>query len=368
MKTTIKSWMLGCAAGAALLLGAGAGEAAAQQPAGVAARARVQSAAVAAMVAQSSLGNLSVVNQGAVKYRYTRDGVVWDLVNREGSWTRAHAIMIRDALDKLPMSYLRKARASGVDKFYRDADRPIMPLQSIFGIDEASAVAVPMWPFQYVAFSNSSFRSEDAAYSITAHELGHCVHWQLMTSNPGRAISFSDLSWVSVISLIGDNGLKSWNGFTREYARSNFREDFADSAGWYWHSPEGLYAASPAKFRFMRDHVYDGVVPTAAVRLNREAMARVTPRISSLSSNKGVHLAVRDVRGEFFMAPGDGGFNKVRFSQVTALHVPTSRTHMYATVPASCNPSPNWQVTVETQDGKSNAIRFEVEGAWWRFW
>lgn len=327
------------------------------------------SAADASPARADDLGHLSVVNQGAKRFRYARDGVAWDLIDRNGRWTREEAVAVRDVLDGLPMNYLRKARASGVDKLYRDGALPEVPLQSVFGVTARGGLAVPMWPYQFVAFGDRVFSEPERTMRTVVHELGHCIHWRFMTTSPSRALEFGGFSWVNVVNFAGDNGLKSWNGFVTNYARTNFREDFAEAAEFYWVAPGELRRTHAGKFAYMRDHVFEGVVSPESVRQpDLRAIERVKPEITRLSSASGDHGDVRHIYGERFMGPLDGGFNTVRFSQVRALQVPISRGHMYTQVPARCNPSPNWMITVETQDGRSNAVRFEVERAWWRFW
>src|SRR5204863_6248528 len=121
------------------------------------------------------------------------------------------------------------------------------------------------------------------------------------------------------------------NGFVTDYARSNQLEDFAETAKFYWINPDELLRVSPEKFAFMRDVVYEQLQSPASARSGRiTGLAPVGPAVASLGAASAEPFVPVAVRGERFMAAWDGGWNAVRFRGATALHVPVTRTLLYA--------------------------------------
>ncbi|HVY60125.1 MAG TPA: IPT/TIG domain-containing protein, partial [Planctomycetota bacterium] len=161
-------------------------------------------------------------------------------------------------------------------------------------------------------------------------------------------------------------GLRSFNGFVSDYARTNHREDFAETCKFYWLSPDELARVSPAKFAYMRDRVFGGLSSPASARVGFGAIAPVRPAIASLGDSHDSWYSEVTVHGQYFMGPFDGGFNRVRIRGTVATHVPVSEQTIYSWVPAISKGSA--PLTVQTQDGTSDPAAFRVDEPWWKFW
>jgi hypothetical protein len=310
-------------------------------------------------------GSLAQVQGG---FRWTRGSIAFDLRDRHGQWSADEARMVADVLDPLPDVYLGKVVAGGVRTLYRDSALPQAPWNVLLHPPETrSGVAVPAAPWRFIAFGDRTFsRGPEKCARTVVHELGHCVQWTISgaatitTGTPG----FTGISWTTGVPTVG---LKSWNGFPSTYARRNHMEDFAEACEWYWLAPFELYRASPAKYAYVRNHVFEGVFPPPSVRsAEMQAIDRVGPTISSLSDARAAPGAVVHVRGEHFMAATDGGFNQVHIRGRRALHVPVTRSQLYCFVPAIGDGSA--PLTVTTQDGRSPAAGFSVKRPFWMFW
>ena len=88
-----------------------------------------------------------------------------------------------------------------------------------------------------------SHDAEEIKQTIT-HEVGHNVYYNLSEEQRGE--------W----SEIYDNSARTQ--FVSAYARTNEREDFAESYKAYVHDPERLKRRSLAKYRFMHQCVFKG--------------------------------------------------------------------------------------------------------------
>lgn len=122
------------------------------------------------------LGNLSIVNAGGVQFRWRHEGISLDLVAGQQSWTQAEAVLVRDALDKLPTVYLAKAQSGGAQKIQRDTTTPQAPWNFIEPPGpNIVAVAVPPAPWNYIALTNEVFKDANETYRVVTHELGHCA-------------------------------------------------------------------------------------------------------------------------------------------------------------------------------------------------
>jgi hypothetical protein len=352
-------------AAAALLVAGAAGPASAQSPP---ATSRVAWADPALFAAASDLGNLHEVNQGDLRYRWRCGAITVDLKDRNGHWTEHEAIQIRDALDKLPDLYIRKAIEGGVHCFYRDGRFPDAPWQ-VFAPphDPLHAVTIPVWPWNCIAIGDNMFKEDDfLVYRVVAHELGHANQWYLSgwaTPSIGTP-GFTKISWTTGVPTLG---MRRWNGFVTNYARTNHLEDFAETAKFYWIAPEELRRISPEKFAFMRDVVFEGLVSPPEARSNEQRpVDPVVPSITSLGDRDDDWGSLVQVHGNYFMGPFDGGFNRVRYRGRTARHVPVSRSTIYSFVPwIEAGSAP---ITVETPDGTSAAAAFTVDEPWWKFW
>jgi hypothetical protein len=317
---------------------------------------------------QEDLGHLSVVNANGVQYRWSRDGISFDLMGRAKAWTLQEAKWVRDALDKLPTVYLQKARASGMYKFYRDGAKPDAPWSFIQPIgDSTSAVAVPPSPWNFTAYSDKVFDAGDQAptevYRVVTHELGHCVQWNEVGWGIVFGSDFTRISWQGISEPFG---FKSYNGFVSEYARTNHREDFAETAKYYWLAPEKLQQASAAKYAYMRDRIFGGLVSPQSARIDLGLPDRITPKITNLGDTSDSWYSLVQVHGDWFMGPFDGGYNRVYYGGTRATHIPVSEHTIYSWVPSV---NEGWTtVKVATQDGWSNGASFKVEKPWWHFW
>jgi hypothetical protein len=301
-------------------------------------------------------------------YRWSRGAAAFDLLNRDATWSPAEADAVRLALDKLPDVLLQKVMSVHVDKFYRDA-RP----RALTGPNNAAATTVI--ERGWVSYGDNLFGATPnptRVYGTVIHELGHCAQYAVIGRGPilGKltasllgTTNWTAISWVFPIT----SSFRSWNGFVSDYARTNDREDFAESVEWYWLAPDELLRANPAKFVYMRDVVYQGAVSPAASRVpSYQAIAPVAPIITRLGDTQDEQGSMVTVHGQYFMGPLDGGFNRVHYRGKRALHLPLSRTKVVSWVPViATGPA---DVTVTTQDGTSAPAAFTIKKAWWKFW
>jgi hypothetical protein len=328
----------------------------------------VSAGAIAAGAVANPLGNLTDMHSCGVAYRWQRDGLTVDLKDRDGHWTEHEAVQVRDALDQLPDLYVHKAIAGGMHQIYRDGRFPSAPWQFVSPpTDPLHAVTVPVYPWYCVAVGDNLFKEDDfLVYRVITHELGHAIQWgisgwaTIVTGTPG----FTCISWTTDVP---GTGMKSWNGFVTDYARTRHMEDFAETAKFYWINPDALQRINPAKFRFMRDVVFEGLVsPPEARSTRQDGIAPVVPAITSLGDAHDDWSSLVQVHGSYFMGPFDGGYNKVRYRGTTATHVPISEKTVYSWVPwIDAGSAP---ITLETQDGTSAAAAFTVDKPWWKFW
>jgi hypothetical protein len=80
-------------------------------------------------------------------------------------------------------------------------------------------------------------------YTLT-HEVGHNVYYNL---SPEQQQQWDTMSTSS-----------KPDQYVSDYARTNEREDFAESYAHYVRAPEDLAEASSNKFAFMKDIVFKG--------------------------------------------------------------------------------------------------------------
>jgi hypothetical protein len=307
--------------------------------------------------------------QVGADYRWSRGTATFDLKGRDAPWSAAEADAVRQCLDMLPDVLLRKVASVKVDTFYRD----VKPRGLTGQPRNASATTVIERGF--VAFGDVLFGATPdvmRVYSTVTHELGHCAQYAVLGNGPIlgklRAGFIGTPNWTGIsFTMPLTDGLKSWNGFVSDYARTNDREDFAESVEFYWLAPDELLRVSPAKFAYMRDVVFEKVVsPSTSRRPGLAAITPVKPDITKLGDTKDDPLSLVKVTGTYFMGPLDGGFNKVRYRGARALHLPISRSTVWSWVPTIAKGPAD--VTLETQDGTSDPEPFEVAKPWWKFW
>lgn len=312
------------------------------------------------------LGNLRRVEANGVRWRWSRGGNSIDLCDRGAAWSLQEALWFRDSCDRLPDLFIRKAIRGGMHRVFRDAE-PTAPWNVLIeNHPTITGVAVPVAPWSFVALGDRCFKSWEKAYRTIVHELAHCAQWDLSgaatltTGTPG----FTGISWTTGVPTLG---LRSYSGFVTKYAQKTHMEDFAECCEMYWIDPDELRRASPRKFAFVRDVVFEGLVSPEAAREDVELKAvQVLPAITKLGDVREDILGHVTVHGERFMAATDGGFNTVRFRGVKTLHLPVSRSTMHAWVPGIAPGSA--PVTVTTQDGKSDPCAFTATKPWWKFW
>lgn len=303
-------------------------------------------------------------------WRWSRGPATFDLLHRDARWTADEADAVRQALDRLPDVLLRKVAEIRVRRFYRDP-KPI----GRDGRPRPSASATTVIEDGFVAFGDALFgRTPDPmrVYATVTHELGHCAQYALAGHGPLLSRiqtvalgtpGFTSISWTSAIT----DGLRSYNGFVSDYARTDDREDFAESVEFYWLAPDELRRVNPRKFTFMRDVVFEGLVsPPSARKPEHRAIDPVRPAIERLGDRKDDALSLVKLHGQRFMGPIDGGFNTVRYRGARALHLAVSRSTVWSWVPAISTGRAD--VTVTTQDGRSDPAAFEVTKPWWKFW
>jgi hypothetical protein len=302
-------------------------------------------------------GTFTPVQNG---YRWSRGAVTIDVLAHGKTWSAAEADCVRQSLDRLPDSLLTKATRY-IHTFYRDAGK------------SPNITATTHVPGGYTSFFDLLFGATpnvNVVYDTVTHELGHGAQYAVLGDGPLlgklRAVLLGTPNWTP-ISWSALHGYRSWNGFVSDYARTNDREDFAETAEYYWLAPDELLRTSPAKFAYMRDVVYDQAVspPTSRWPALR-AIAPVTPTITRLGDVRDDPLSLVQIHGEHFMGPRDGGFNRVQYRGTKALHLTVSRTTIWSWVPTISTGQA--AVTVTTNDGTSPPAAFEVKKPWWKFW
>lgn len=307
------------------------------------------------------------LSPGARGYTWTRGNHSFELRNRSRDWTAAEAATMKAALDKLPDVLLDYATQLGVTQLRRD-DRPRKSLSL-----KTNGLATTVVEAKWISFGDVLFqRPASRIYQTVTHELGHVAQYGLTGRSALVALfevrlrgtrGFSELSWSSILL----NGLRRHNGFVSAYARTNHREDFAESVEFYWIHPAELLRVNPAKFQFMRDVVFKQVAsPTSSQDPTHRAINPVLPVIQSLGDPKDDPFSLVRIRGQYFMAFKDGGRNRVEYRGKKALTLPISRKTIYSWVPwLSPGSAP---ITVETPDGASAPYPFEVTKPWWKLW
>ena len=317
---------------------------------------------ITATASAQSAGTLTDLNQGDRRYRWSRGPLAIELHDRDARWSAAEARLMADAFDVMPDVFLRKATGKGnIERVYRD----VLP-RSPKGAKARGAVCVAYKG--YIGIGDSVLvQRPDRVLEVMLHELAHAVHYGVFGNQVLytflNAPRWTRISWTSAVT----KGLRSWNGFVSDYARTNDHEDFAESAEFYWLAPDELLRVSPAKFAYMRDVVFEGQMsPTAVRHPNKRAIAPVGPEIDRLGDTVDDPGSVVQVRGKHFMGFKDGGFNTVRYGGKRALHLPVSRSRIVSWVPSlSPGAAP---ITVTTQDGPSAPKAFTVKKSWWKFW
>ena len=316
---------------------------------------------------QSSAQGAGVLTPTASGYTWTRGALRFELRNRHATWSTADVAKLQSGLDRLPDVLLQHAMQTKVVKLYRDD----VPRKRLGLKTKASATTVI--DAGAISFGDVLFtRSADTVYRTVVHEFGHVAQYAITRKPPFVAFlevlargtpGFSDVSWSSILF----NGLRSHNGFVSDYARTNDREDFAESVEFYWINPVELLRVSPQKYLFIRDRVFNALSSPPSSRLpGALAIGPVKPVISQLGDSADDPLSLVKISGEYFMGIKDGGFNRVHYRGKRALHLPISRKTLYSWVPwLSRGAAP---VTVTTQDGISAPQAFTVKKPWWKFW
>lgn len=319
----------------------------------------------------SAANGPGVLVQNTKGWRWTRGPYTFDLVSRDAAWTAAEADLMRLALDNLPDVLLDHVDSTGTTTLYRDA-RP----RGLTGPRGPNVIATTVIEKKNISFGDALFAGLNPArvYRTTIHELGHVTQYAMIGGNryiaKARAKLFGTSDWTRIswtLALTG--GLKSWNGFVSDYARTNDREDFAESLEFYWINPDELQRVNPAKFRYMRDEVFNGEMsPPTARDATHVAIQPVVPALTRLGDTADEQHSLVKCHGERFMGPLDGGFNRVTYAGKKALHTPVSRSTIWSWVPGSAAKG-TLKVKVTTQDGDSNELDFTVKGKpWWKFW
>lgn len=310
----------------------------------------------------AELGSLTRVGRGDLAYRWQRGDLVITLHDRDGRWSKKEALKVRDALDKLPDVLLRKSiERAKVARIYRD----VLPRNRKGARGGRSATAEVRKGYISVGDSLMA-QSAQRVYETVIHEFGHAVHFSIS----GLALyeiftpGWTNLSWTNAVT----DGLKSWNGFVSDYARKNDHEDFAETVEYYWLAPDELRRVSPAKYRYMRDVVFEGAVSPSSARVpGKRAIDPVRPEIERLGDTVDTPGSVVQVYGQHFMGPLDGGFNAVRYGSKSAVELALSRRRLVSWVPLTAKTG-SAPITVTTQDGRSAPAAFRVKKPWWKFW
>jgi hypothetical protein len=98
------------------------------------------------------------------------------------------------------------------------------------------------------------FESENELLETVTHGVGHNVYEDILNQRPELTEQWTDLHTQSQAAFSNGEG-----GFVSDYARSDVREDFAETHKMYVHDPEYLRFVNPEKYEFMRNQVFSGI-------------------------------------------------------------------------------------------------------------
>ncbi|MBI5649631.1 MAG: putative zinc-binding metallopeptidase [Chloroflexi bacterium] len=97
--------------------------------------------------------------------------------------------------------------------------------------------------------------SQNELFDTVAHEIGHNAEAVMLQQNPDMIDQWNDLYGASAATYNASGGEQ--NEFVSPYARTSPEEDFAESYATFINDPALLQAASPDKYDFMAENVFD---------------------------------------------------------------------------------------------------------------
>ena len=318
--------------------------------------------------AAQPVSQLVATGDAARPFRYVRADFSVNFTSGTRAWTEREARLIQNAMDLLPIGYLRRARAGGLDRLERQAG------SAHVGAIASGATGISPPFLGYIGLGDAGFPTnvdggaqQRLANKLMCHELGHQVEWGMGAVWYVRGSAFTPISWDPVVKVPWF-GVRNLDSFATDYSLTNPWEDFAEACKLYWYQPDDLRAHSQAKYDYMRNHVFDGVESDPSIRFQTSNVRPfVTPHVDGLSTGDAGRLSFITIHGHDWLDMWDGGFTRVRFgghAAVTSMAV--SRQTIYAEVPYIDTGSQ--PVTVATGDGTSNAASFQVTKPWWQFW
>ena len=324
-----------------------------------------------ALPALASAQGAGTITKTSYGYAWQRGNLTQQLHDCGSQWTQGEADLMKQAFDRLPDLLIEHPSRLELE-WRRSPDT-----RGRLGLKQKNASATTVVdgvPHPYISMSDYVFNgmNADRVYRTTIHELGHVAQFMLASGNRflGRLAvlgigtpGFTSISWTTALT----NGLKSWNGFVSDYSRSGGdREDFAETVEFFWVAPDELQRVNPRKYQFMLTKLFQGQVSPASSRVaGARAIAPVTPEITSLGDTKDNAYSLVKIKGNYFMGPKDGGFNRVTYRGKRALRMAVSRSTIWSWVPNIATGSA--PITVETQDGVSAPKPFEVTKPWWKW-
>ncbi len=122
-----------------------------------------------------------------------------------------------------------------------------------------------------VLFTDGAFHGRGSSLGIITHEFAHIYDFKHKITKKNIFKSFSgwhireyyDRNNRFVRQWVTRENETGFDGFITRYARTDPREDFADSVKAYLHTPSQLERCCPRKFDYIKEHVFEGRSYTA---------------------------------------------------------------------------------------------------------
>lgn len=163
-----------------------------------------------------------------------------EITGFEKSGVMSNEDVQRFIAEKIPPEHVNRANLPTID--YDDV-YVAQPEGNVLGVTHLDPVTGENPITIYRQEPQGSFDRAQMEQTI-AHEIGHNVHLNLPKWHEWRRVSTADL-------YAGRDRVS-------DYAWNSMEDDFAESYAAYILDPEHLQDVSPAKYAFMRDHVFAG--------------------------------------------------------------------------------------------------------------